>query len=239
MQKEDSQFEWGEWEDNSQNNTPSQSNTPEDGEQLDIQWDDNSYSTPWNNNSQEDEDNQQFNWEGEDNNTEKFENNNLFSLIGKTSELYYNGYLYNLNCDNSKIKDELSTIPLNIKDKDGRFDFSPTANSELGKLIECVLKTSMDEHNLKIIDCNVIKCNPNESFLNIFSGKPSFNFIYVAQSNDNVGDIVLDFSTIGGPSFSMRKYEEGSLILIPGWVPYRISKNNSQQDHILVTGMLG
>ena len=174
MQKEDSQFEWGEWEDNSQNNTPSQSNTPEDGEQLDIQWDDNSY-----------------------------------------------------------------TIPLNIKDKDGRFDFSPTANSELGKLIECVLKTSMDEHNLKIIDCNVIKCNPNESFLNIFSGKFPFNFLYVAQSNDDVGEIVLDFSAMGGPSFNTRKYEEGSLILIPGWVPYRISKNNSQQDHILIAGMLG
>ena len=39
--------------------------------------------------------------------------------------------------------------------------------------------------------------------------------------------------------FGMRKYEEGTLILIPGWVPYRISKNDSQQDHILITGILG
>ena len=44
---------------------------------------------------------------------------------------------------------------------------------------------------------------------------------------------------MGGPSFGMRKYEEGTLILIPGWVPYRISKNDSQQDHILITGILG
>lgn len=98
---------------------------------------------------------------------------------------------------------------------------------------------STDEHNLRIIDCNVIKCGPNESFLNIFSGKLPFNFLYVAQSNNDVGEIVLDFSAMGGPSFNTRKYEEGSLILIPGWVPYRISKNNSQQDHILIAGMLG
>jgi hypothetical protein len=237
MPKEDNQFEWGEWDDNSQDNTPEENNAPKNDKQLDIQWGDE--DTPWDNNSQENKGDEQFNWGDGNENEVNIDNDNLFSLIGKTSELYYNGYLYNLNCDNNKIKDELKTIPLNIKEKDGRFDFSPTPDSELGKLIECILKMSADEHNLRIIDCNVIKCGPNESFLNIFSGKLPFNFLYVAQSNNDVGEIVLDFSAMGGPSFNTRKYEEGSLILIPGWVPYRISKNNSQQDHILIAGMLG
>ena len=237
MPKEDNQFEWGEWDDNSQDNTPEENNASKNDKQLDIQWGDE--DTPWDNNSQENKGDQQFNWGDGNENEVNIDNDNLFSLIGKTAELYYSGYLYNLNCDNNKIKDELKTIPLNIKEKDGRFDFSPAADSELGKLIECILKMSADEHNLRIIDCNVIKCESNESFLNIFSGKFPFNFLYVAQSNEDVGEIVLDFSAMGGPSFNTRKYEEGSLILIPGWVPYRISKNNSQQDHILIAGMLG
>ena len=256
MQNQDNKFEWSEWNPTPSNNTSEndskyfpQENTKnlefkeqnlnevdnnhQNQNQVNFKWNDyNNHNDQLDQNPKE---SQELNNDSNENNGE----NLPFSVIGKTDELYYHGYLYNLNCDNNKIKDELKTIPLNIKEKDGRYEFNPQEGSELGNFIKSLLECSTHEHNLRIIDCNVIKCEPNESFLNIFSGKPPFNFLYVAQSNDNVGEIVLDFSAMGGPSFNTRKYEEGSLILIPGWVPYRISKNNSQQDHILIAGMLG
>ena len=64
-----------------------------------------------------------------------------------------------------------------------------------------------------------------------------FNFIYFVQSDEASGDIILDFSSMGGPSYSIKKPKNGQLLVIPGWIPYRISKNKTEKDNILITGM--
>ena len=215
MKNPQNEFQWSDWNPNPSTDKPE--NNIEDKE-LNIQWQNPEDEIKVNQDLSDTrtKEGTEFKWDN-DNDPQSVDTPSLFSLIGKTEELYYNGFLYNLKVNNTNIVNEIESLNLIPKEK------------------EC----SLHEHNLRIIDCNIVKCSPNESFLNIFSGKPPFNFIYVAQSNGNVGDIILDFSSMGGPSFGMRKYEEGTLILIPGWVPYRISKNDSQQDHILITGILG
>ena len=242
--KNQQQFQWDDW-------TPDSSdNTPENNKQSNIQWQE---YIEENNNQDTNNDLKFINHDQKNNNQDtnndlKFfgtendnsqDNNTNFSVIGKTDELFWHGYLYNLNCNNTNIKNEIKNLDSTPKKNDGRYEFNPQENSELGKFVKSLLECSLQEFDLRILDCNIIKCAPNESFLNIFSGKPSHNFIYVAQSNDNVGDIVIDFSSMGGPSYGIKKYEEGTLLLIPGWIPYKIAKNNSQQDHILIAGALG
>jgi hypothetical protein len=237
MKNPQNEFQWSDWNPNPSTDKPE--NNIEDKE-LNIQWQNPEDEIKVNQDLSDTrtKEGTEFKWDN-DNDPQSVDTPSLFSLIGKTEELYYNGFLYNLKVNNTNIVNEIESLNLIPKEKDGRYEFNPQENSELGNFIKSLLECSLHEHNLRIIDCNIVKCSPNESFLNIFSGKPPFNFIYVAQSNGNVGDIILDFSSMGGPSFGMRKYEEGTLILIPGWVPYRISKNDSQQDHILITGILG
>ena len=171
-------------------------------------------------------------------NSEINSNNDLYNLVGPTDELYYSGEIYDIRCNTEEIIKDINNLNLKIKDKDGRFDFSPQENTEIGKSIKAIVQLGMNQHNLRLIDCHIVKTNPNESFLNIFSGKPKFNFIYFIQSSENSGDIVLDFSSIGGPSFNITKPKNGSLILLPGWIPYRIFKNFSSKEQILITGFL-
>ena len=133
-----------------------------------------------------------------------------------------------------------NSMEIFFKNEDGRFDFSPQENSELGKVIQSIIKIGVNEHhNARILDCSVIKTEPKESFLNIFSAKPRLQFLYFAQTDQNSGDIVLDFSTLGGPSFNITKPENGTLIIFPGWIPFRVSKNNSLNDQIIISGYLG
>ena len=158
-------------------------------------------------------------------------------FIGRTNELYYHGDLFNIKLNNLKILEDINNLDLKTIDDNGRHEFNPSGNSELGKLIHIILKICMTK-NLKIIDSSIIKTKPNESFLNINKGKPHFNFIYFAQSSQKSGEVIIDFSSIGGPSFRLNKPPQGELLMIPGWIPYRISKNQSNEDNILITGMI-
>jgi len=231
---EDKNIEWGNNQDSQQNNDQEwgwEDTSTKISENLEESLENNNITPPTVEEGDNTSENTNFNWvENED--------NDWYSVIGKTAELYYDGFLYNLKCDNFKIIDEINNLNLTPKEKDGRYEFSPQEGTELGKLIKSIVKLSLNEFNLRIIDCNIIKTSPNESFLNIFNGKPAYQFLYIAQSNDNSGDVVIDFSSIGGPSYNIEKQEEGTLILIPGWIPFRISKNNSEQDHILINGMI-
>ena len=179
------------------------------------------------------------NFEIQENNIPKEEDNNLNNIItyeGQTDELYFNMELFTIKADNSKIINEINQLDLQETKDEGRFTYNPLPNTELGNLIHNLVKLGV-ERELKFVDSTILKTNPNESILNAFSRKPSYNFIYYVKSNDQSGKIIVDFGSIGGPSYGLRKPADGQLLIIPGWVPFRISKNNSSEPQILITGV--
>ena len=262
-QNQENELKWGDWNNNSNNPTLEWENNIDQDTNLDNQ----NNEIDWNNHSENPQNQENElkwgettpNWEEKmmnesveppsiidskssldntDNNS-----NEDFNFMGSTNELYYNGFLFDLKVDNSKILEEINNLNLELTPEDGRYSFNPSKDSELGKLIHILVKIGIRD-NTKIIDTSIIKTKPGESFLNIFKKKPQFNFIYFAQSNEKSGEVIIDFSTIGGPSYSIKKPTSHStflttnqLIVLPGWIPYRISQNKSEDDNILITGM--
>ena len=251
MLKEDNQLKWGEWDNVPvfDPTTESKSNEEDTVTKPNIMGDDQEVQQ--NNKLIWEEDNNDDNeinsqelklkWEEETNNpseAEVLDNYGLdssFNFLGNTNELYFQGYLFNTTLDTNKIVEEVNNLR-EPTDEEGRYSYNPPKDSVLGKLVHNLVKIGIRQ-NVKIIDSSVIKTQPNESFLNIFKGKPVFNFIYFVQSDEASGDIILDFSSMGGPSYSIKKPKNGQLLVIPGWIPYRISKNKTEKDNILITGM--
>jgi len=179
------------------------------------------------------------NFEIKENNIPKEEDdilNNIITYEGQTNELYFNMELFTIKADNSKIIDEINQLDLQETKDEGRFTYNPLPNTESGNLIHNLVKLGI-KRNLKFIDSTILKTNPNESILNTLAYKPAFNFIYYVKSNDQSGKIIVDFGSIGGPSYGLRKPADGQLLIIPGWVPFRISKNNSNEPQILIAGI--
>tara|TARA_R110002012_G_scaffold148710_1_gene307642 strand:+ start:276 stop:1055 length:780 start_codon:yes stop_codon:yes gene_type:complete len=257
MSKEDNQLKWGEWdsapvfdpttiENQPTENQPVKWGTTTEpnimGGDQEVQQNNKLIWEEGNN------DNNEINpqelkskWEEETDNPsepEVFDNFGLdssFSFLGNTNELYFQGYLFDTTLDINKIVEEINNL-IEPTNEEGRYSYDPSKDSVLGKLVHNLVKIGIRQ-NVKIIDSSVIKTQPNESFLNIFKAKPTFNFIYFVQSNEASGDIILDFSSMGGPSYKIEKPKNGQLLVIPGWIPYRISKNKTEKDNILITGM--
>ena len=246
MQKEDNQLKWGEWDSGpvfdptTEKDTVTKPNIMGDDQEVQQ-----NNKLIW---EEDDNDNNEINpqelklkWEEETDNPpepEVFDNFGLdssFNFLGNTNELYFQGYLFDTTLDNIKMIEEINSL-IEPTNEEGRYSYNPSRDSVLGKLIHNLVKIGMRQ-DTKIIDSSVIKTQPNESFLNIFKAKPTFNFIYFVQSSETSGDIVLDFSSMGGPSYNITKPKNGQLIVIPGWIPYRISKNKTEKDNILITGM--
>ena len=165
--------------------------------------------------------------------------NKPYSALGSIPRIEIKNELYQLYIDNEKAIKELKSLDLTPRKGDeGRYDFDPKVDTELGNIIQSIVNIGFKD-NLKVTDCNVIVNKVNESVLNIFRGKPTKSFLYILQGNNQSGDIILDLASMGGPSTKLIDNNPGFLSIFDGWVPFHISKNNSDDDLIIITGTLG
>ena len=160
-----------------------------------------------------------------------------YSVLGRINRISVDTDLFYLNINPEKVLRDLNDLNLTPLDSDGRYDFSPTKDTDLGKVIQTIFNISQSQ-GLKISNCFVYKNNPNEASLNVFKGKPKSHFIYFIQGDFNSGDVVLDLSSLGGPSKKILDSSPNILTLIPGWVPFSISKNTSNKEFIALVGTL-
>jgi hypothetical protein len=161
----------------------------------------------------------------------------LSSYLGEVNKFQISNHLYHFNIDNSQTVKDLKNLNLVVLNDDCKFDFNPEQNTSLGKVIENIVKVS-SQKQLKIKECFLYKVPNNHSILNIFESKTKYSFIYILQSNNEGGDIILDLSSIGGPSIPLKNPPEGILNILPGWIPYKVSKNNSNKELIFIAGTL-
>ena len=157
------------------------------------------------------------------------------SYLGSFNKIQIDTKVWNLNHNNEQIYNDLLSNRPNKLDEDGRYECNPQPNSELENLINTIFNIGKDQ-GLKLNHCFLLKTQPNESHLNITKGNPKYNFIYFIQAKYNSGDIILDFSSIKGPSLKALDSNTSTLSLIPGWVPYRITKNTSDKEMIAIVG---
>ena len=93
-----------------------------------------------------------------------------------------------------------------------------------------------ESRNQSVADVFFYRIPKGESSSNIFRGKPNTNFIYFVNATYDSGDIVLDLSSVGGPSVKAIDSNPSLLVTLEGWVPYNISRNNGDQDLIAIAG---
>ena len=158
------------------------------------------------------------------------------SYLGNFNKVEIKNSLYQLNIDNIQALNDLQNSSLKELD-DYRFDFSPSPNTALGNIISNIFNIAK-QSNSRITSCNVYQVPPGSSVLNLYKNKPKTRFIYFIQADYNSGDVILDFSSLGGPSIKAQDSTTGILSLIPGWVPYRITPNQSELPLIFISGTL-
>lgn len=160
-----------------------------------------------------------------------------YSILGKINRISIDTELYQINSNLERVLNDLDNSNLIPLDTDGRFEFSPQKDTDLGNVIRSIVQIA-NKQGLKITNCFVYKNKPNESSLNVFKGKPKKHFIYFIKGDFNSGDVVLDLSSIGGPSIKVLDSTPNMLNLTPGWVPFSISRNNSDEEFIALVGTL-
>ena len=160
-----------------------------------------------------------------------------YSFLGSIPKLEVKNDVYILNNNNDQAVNDLNNLNPIPRDNDGAFDFSPQENTELGNIIQLIVKIAI-EQNGKVSNCFILKNKPGESILNIFRGKPTKSFIYFLQGDTDSGDVILDLSSLGGPSGKLIDTKPGVLCTFPGWIPYSVSKNNSNTEFIAIAGTL-
>lgn len=158
-----------------------------------------------------------------------------FSYLGGIDLFKIKNELYYLNFNSSLLLEELNPSNLKAIDNDGLFSPTITTNTELSKIISNISKIG-NLKGLKLDSCLVKKLSPSESSLNLFKGKPLYNFIVFIQGYHNSGEVILDLSSLGGPSQKLLDTTPNHLSIIPGWIPYSITKNNSENELIALIG---
>ena len=158
-----------------------------------------------------------------------------YTLIGNFPRINISSKIYHFNSNLSEALKDLDNSDLKKLDEDGRYDFNPKPGTELGNIIKSLVHIGKS-HGSRIGNCYIYKSSPKESILNIFKGKPSNSFIYFLQADYDSASVILDLSSIGGPSTQILNSSPNILTLIPGWLPFRISKNNSTREFIAIVG---
>ena len=152
-------------------------------------------------------------------------NEKEFSYLGGVDILKLKNELYFFNFNSDLLLNELQDQNLKPLGSDGLYQPQITPNSELEKLVANISELGKSK-GLNLNSLLVKKIQPSESSLNIFKGKPKSNFIVFIQGNYDSGDVVLDLSSMGGPSQKLLDTTPHHLSIIPGWIPYSITKNN-------------
>ena len=158
-----------------------------------------------------------------------------YSFLGKLPKVPIDILLFKLDYNNENITNEIVNSGFEPVDKDNRYKIHYQGNSELTKVLNSI-KNIGDLRGFDLHHSYLYKNSPNESVLNIAKGQCIYNYIYFTQAEYNSGDVILDFSALNGPSEKILENSPGILALIPGWVPYRISKNSSTKDMIAIGG---
>ena len=243
---ENNNNQWINWDDV---DSSSQTDSPTDPQTLpnqnNLNWNDmepDQSSTPpnlnWEENLEEnnpsiDEDNdppsQDFSNFDEDSHSK------MYSKLGSTTKISINNDIISLNLDIQKILNELDNTDLTSLDEEGRYSVDFSQGEELKKLI-LTLKLIAKEYNSDLSNCYVYSLKSQDKFLNINKSKPLFSFIYYLKTNVNSNQVIIDLSHIGGPSLSLNTPSPGILNIFPGWLPYSLSANLSEENCIAIGG---
>lgn len=159
------------------------------------------------------------------------------SLLGLLPKLKIESLVYKVDYNNEQVTQDLLNNNLTPLDNDGKYTLKPQEGTELNKVLFAI-KNIAETRGMKVKHSFVYKNSPNESSINISRGECRYNYLYFSQASFNSGDVVLDLSAINGPSEQLLQASPGLLLLLPGWVPYRITKNLSNKDMIAIGGRL-
>ena len=159
------------------------------------------------------------------------------SYLGEISKINVGIKVWKLNHDVQQIQNELLKSPPKLIGNDGRYILDPTSNTELANVLISIRKAG-ESQGLNLQHCFLQKNQPQESHLNIVKFTPNFHFIYFINASYNSGEVILNLSSINGPVVKAIDASSNLLIMIPGWVPYSISKNVSNENMIAITGTL-
>ena len=158
------------------------------------------------------------------------------SILGLLPKLKVEALLYKFNYNDPKAISQIDLSNLKKLNDDGKYEIPIQENSDELINILTAIKNIGKSRGMKLIHSYLYKNSSNESSINISRGECLYNYVYFLQANHNSGDVILDFSSINGPSEQVMESSTGILLLLPGWVPYRITKNNSNQDMIAIAG---
>ena len=156
------------------------------------------------------------------------------TFLGNTSNITISTDLYQINIDNQSLLEEILKSNLDSLG-DNRFRINLESNTKLEELLS-LINLIGKKQGLKLSNFNLYKVPSGESVLNIFKGKPKKNFVYFVKCDYYSGDVIIDLSSIGGPSTKSLTTSQSILSIIPGWVPFRISKNESKNEFIAIAG---
>jgi len=157
------------------------------------------------------------------------------SFIGLLPKLSIEALIYKFNYDNTKAISQLDLSTLEKINEDGKYKIPLQSNNELDDIL-IGIKNIGENRGMKLVHSYLYKNSPNESSINISRGECIYNYIYFLQAGYSSGNVILDFSSLNGPTEQVIESSTGLLLLLPGWVPYRITKNLSNTDMIAIAG---
>jgi len=157
------------------------------------------------------------------------------SIIGLLPKLSIEALVYKFNYNDNQAVSQLDLFNLEKLNEDGKYKISSQNNSELTNIINAI-KNIGENRGMKLVHSYLYKNSPNESSINISRGECLYNYIYFLQASHSSGKVILDFSSLNGPTESVIESSPGILLLLPGWVPYRITKNFSNENMLAIAG---
>ena len=235
QQEEQLQQSWG--EQSQQENTPTWGEQPQQEEQLQQSWGEQSQqeNTPTWNWEDQNKDPLNLNTPSDFSELNPQDWEKKTSVLGLLPKLSIEALLYKFNYNDSEATSRIDLNSLESLDNDGKYKIDFQNNNELINILTAI-KNIGESRGLKLQHSYLYKNSPNESIINISRGECQYNYIYFLKASHNSGDVVLDFSAINGPSEKVIDSSTGILLLLPGWVPYSISKNQSTEDMIAIGG---
>ena len=159
----------------------------------------------------------------------------MYSKLGNVNKVQINTDLYALNFDLEEIITELNTLTLTPMDEVGRYDTDFFKSDYLTQVISTINEIAT-QYGSRLKDVFIYKIKKGDNLLNIYRGKPNNGFIYYLQADQNSSNVINDLSAIGGPSFIQTDPANGSLNVFPGWLPYSLSINESENEMIAIAG---
>jgi len=162
-----------------------------------------------------------------------------YSFLGAVTRIKVDTLQYKFDYDNEKATAETHNSPLTPLDQDGKFKLNLNENTPFLNNIISGIKEIAFDMGLNINHAYFYKNFPKESTINVSRTNNSrFDFIYFLRADKDKGNLILDLSSINGPSVQAFQSSAGILVLIPSWVSYSITRNKSTDDFIAIGGKL-